>query len=99
MCPKPEAGENGMWALVLGVEMIGGAMLLLGFGADLCSSVGWVREVREDGILVAPHTATQYRAAVRSRPNATNLWLLHCDEVAFWQQGQKRQHYRRKMCL
>lgn len=41
MCPKPEAGGNGAWALVLGVEMIGGAMLLLGFGADLCSSVGW----------------------------------------------------------
>lgn len=35
MCPKPEAGGNGAWALVLGVEMIGGAMLLLGFGAGL----------------------------------------------------------------
>lgn len=42
MRSKPEAGGNGMWALVLGVEMIGGAMLLLGFGVVVCSSVGWV---------------------------------------------------------
>lgn len=39
MCPKPEAGGNGVRAPVLGVEMIGGAMLLLGFEADLCSIV------------------------------------------------------------
>ena len=36
---KPEAGGNGAGALVLGVEMIGGAMLLLGLGGWFVSSV------------------------------------------------------------
>lgn len=42
MLSKPEAGGNDARTPFLGLEMIGGAMLLLGFGVVVCSSVGWV---------------------------------------------------------